>query len=497
MIIYIDRSAVPDTENISNDVFKYLLEKAKPEILRLDKLYNDYLGRVKEVIHEEKDPDEVKVNINYGKYVVDIVRGFFLGEPIKYDNNEISDEKPLFAAKGAVEASVKNGKVIKHEWDKVGKRENIDISPIISAYNSQTISKVDSKIGKYMGMFGNVQELLYASDEEEPKPKSAVILPQNCILVQDNSIEHRDIFFMVFEEREHVNNRQKYYAVTVYTDKTETYYESENLDTFMFTKGESKEHYFGFVPCVNYDNDDERQGDLEQVAPLSEAYSRLMSDRLTDKRKFIDSILALYGFELPDEDSKNLKENKLIDGVPTDARIEYIQRVFDENSVKILGDDLVRDIHKISMTVDMSDESFSGNVTGVALDMKFMPMGMLTKAKIRNMDEGLKRRFELYNAWLVTKGVMQPVSKNDIDVVFTIDMPSNLKETVEIVVQLEGRVDEQTLLALLPFVKDPAEMAEIMRKQKEENKKAFMDSFGNNNPSETDDKEEKTEVNNE
>jgi len=488
MVIYIDRAAVLDTENITDEVFKYLLEKADSEAERLNRLYEAYLGRN---IKPKNEKDEVNININYGKYVVDIVRNFFLGEPVKYDNNDSSDEKPLFAASGAVQASVKKGEVIKHEWDKIGNND-VDISPVISAYDDQMISKVDSKIGKYMGIFGGVQELLYASDDDVPKPKSAVIMPQNCILVQDNTIEHRDIFFMMFEKREHLN-KQDYYAVTVYTDKTERYYESSDLTSFMFSPSEARPHYYGAVPCINYDNDDERQGDLEQVVPLSEAYSRLMSDRLTDKRKFIDAILAIFGFSLPDDNSQSLKENKLIDGIPTDARIEYIQRVFDESSVKVLGDDLARDIHKTSMTVDMSDEAFSGNVTGVALELKFMPMSFLTKTKIRNMDEGLKKRFELYNNWLVKKGVMKPVSKNDVDVVFMVDMPSNLSETVDVVQRLEGRVDEQTLLALLPFVKDPAEMAEIMKKQKEENQKQFMDSFGSKNPTESVDKTEQEE----
>ena len=53
--------------------------------------------------------------------------------------------------------------------------------------------------------------------------------------------------------------------------------------------------------------------------------------------------------------------------------------------------------------------------------------------------------------------------------------------------KLEGRVDEQTLLAQLPFVKNPVEMAKIMKQQKEENKKQLMDSFGKSNPLENKD----------
>lgn len=322
MVIYIDRKEVPDVENISNAVFRYLIEKAQQEAVRYNKLYNEYLGREKTT---KVTKDEVKVNVNYGKYVVDIVRGFFLGEPVKYDNNEKSDDVTAYT-KGTEVKVNKKGKLVKHEWDKIEGKE-LDISPIMNAYDNQTISKIDSKIGKYMGIFGTAQELLYASDDTVPVPKSAVILPQNCILVQDNSIEHRDLFFMTYESRERVN-KMKYYAVTVYTDKTEKNYESTDLTTFMFTSYEPNPHYFGEVPCVNYDNDDERQGDLEQIIPLSEAYSQLMSDRLTDKHKFIDAILAVYGFQLVGDDESgseaisDLKENKLVDGIPTDGRIE-------------------------------------------------------------------------------------------------------------------------------------------------------------------------------
>ena len=477
MIIYIDRKSVPDVENISNEVFKYLLEKAQPEAERLDKLHQEYLGRVKKDYKPKEN--EVKVNVNYCNYIVKIVRGFFLGEPVKYDNNEQKTEKAFFSS-SPKEVSVKKGKVVAHEWEKVGEAK-IDISPVIDAYDRQIISKVDSKIGKYLGIFGNVQELTYASDDENPIPKSAAFMPQCCILVQDNSIEHKNLLFMTFEKRERINH-QKYYAVTVYTDKTEKEYESSDLTNFMFTAAAPKEHFFGEVPCINYDNDDDRQSDIEHIASLSDAYSGLMSNRLTDKNKFIDAILALFGFELPEGGKKDLKENKMIDGIPADARIEYVQKIFDEASVKILGDDLVRDIHKMSFTVDMSDEAFSGNITGVALGMKFMPMSYLAKTKILNMDEGLKKRFELYNNWLVKKHVMKPVSKSEIDVVFTIDMPSNLKELVDIVVALQGRVDEATLLSLLPFVKDPVEMAKTMEAKNKEKQKQYLDSFGNHNP---------------
>ena len=62
-----------------------------------------------------------------------------------------------------------------------------------------------------------------------------------------------------------------------------------------------------------------------------DAYNALMSDRITDKERFIDAILALYGFMLGDEDSKDadgktaaqrLKEDRLLE-MPADTKAEY------------------------------------------------------------------------------------------------------------------------------------------------------------------------------
>ena len=167
--------------------------------------------------------------------------------------------------------------------------------------------------------------------------------------------------------------------------------------------------------------------------------------------------------------NNNLAREKFLDGAPLDARAEYIQKTFDESSVQVLADALVREMHKMTMTVDMSDEQFAGNSSGQALKLKLLTMNLLAKNKMRRMEKGLKERFSLYNHWLVTHGDMAPVGVNDIDVVFTLSMPINESEIVQMVTSLQGIVDDRTLLSQLWFVRDPAEAAENIRRQKQEN----------------------------
>ena len=202
---------------------------------------------------------------------------------------------------------------------------------------------------------------------------------------------------------------------------------------------------------------------------LIDNYDELMSNRLTDKKKFVDALLVFFGMTLRDGDDEKLAQEKFLDGAPLDARAEYIQKTFDESSVQVLADALVREMHKMTMTVDMSDEQFAGNSSGQALKLKLLTMNLLAKNKMRRMEKGLKERFSLYNHWLVTHGDMAPVGVNDIDVVFTLSMPINESEIVQMVTSLQGIVDDRTLLSQLWFVRDPAEAAENIRRQKQAN----------------------------
>ena len=42
----------------------------------------------------------------------------------------------------------------------------------------------------------------------------------------------------------------------------------------------------------------------------------------------------------------------------------------------------------MTLTVDMSDEKFSGNASGQALKLKLLTMNLLVKNKIRRMERG-------------------------------------------------------------------------------------------------------------
>lgn len=437
MIVYLDRSEVPDLEQVPSGVIRWLIRRAELAEGRYDRLWRYYLGR--HDIFRQRKEGEVQVAVNYAKYVVDIALNYYLGRPVKYDPNQT---------------------------DALGRK--VDLSPLLNCYERQHIAEVDLAIGRTMGVMGDCLELCYASPGPNPIPKSARIDPRSGILVCDTTVEHAKLFALVWERREKITGEQ-YYFVTVYTDRTARDYICGNLDGESFKPvGEVRYHWFGGVPVIAYTNNDERQGDFEQILSLIDAYDGLMSSRLTDKKKFVDALLVFFGMTLAEGDEAKLAREKFIDGAPLDARAEYIQKTFNESEVQVLADSLVREMHKMTFTVDMSDEQFAGNSSGQALKLKLLTMDLLSRSKMRRMEQGLRQRLELYNHWLVVRGAMGVVDHSQVDVVFTPDLPINESEIVDMVCRLQGIVDDQTLLSQLWFIRDPAEAADNLRRQRQQ-----------------------------
>ena len=468
MALYIDRNELPaDLNSIPSGVLQFVIDEHRRERMRFDRLHNAYMGKN---FPQMTEADDISVCVDYPRYIVDTLCGMYLGDPVRYntaENDSITRN---------TKATVKDGAVVR--VDKI--QPIVDIEPIIEVYKKQSISDADTEIGRDIGEYGTAYELVYASDDPDPIPKSTVCDPRSSVMVRDTTVDHHKLFFMTYEQRKHIDN-SLYYAVFVYTANECISYYSDGIESpLSFDEIDRIPHYFGEVPAVEYRNNADALGDYETTLSLMDAYNKLMSDRLTDKSRFIDAVLFLYGMSLTEDQRADLKKYGLVDMLPPKsegAAAEYVQKALDEASVHILADDMVKEIHKQTMTVDMTDASF-GTSSGEAMKMKLLTMTMVVKNKIRSMERGLKKRFELYNRWLNVKGVMPIVNKEDVDIVFNISMPVNETQIVDIVTKLQNIVDDETLLSLLWFVKDPQATVEKVKQQKADAQAEYFDTFG-------------------
>lgn len=447
----------------------HLIQKHASGVERLRKLKAYYEGQHQ--ILEDKDREN-KLVCNHAKDIADTAAGYFLGNPISYK----SDEKDLTALTKALE--------------------------IAGADETDGDNALD------LSIYGVAYEYIYAmKDTTDLAVKN--LAPENTFVVYDDSIEQNELFAVYYYARKDDTDRTNtHYIATVLTQNYKWVLDIEQIDAPQALIEGPVEHHFGEVPLIEWMNNKLGIGDYELQIPLIDAYNALMSDRITDKEQFIDAILAVYGTLLSDEDSeeegdgkggedamKQLARRKLLE-LPDTSRAEYLTRTFDESGVDILRHALEQDIHKFSHIPCLTDEHFSGNTSGVAMEFKLLGIENITKIKTRYYRKGLRKRLRIFANWLLLnrQGV---INSDEVMAIFTRALPKNLLEISQYVNNLKGTVSRKTLLAQIPFVTDPDAEIKAVQEETEESirqqQELFKETGSENTPPEDDGEEERPE----
>ena len=439
---------LPKDTKIDNQVLNDVIDYNEKFKKRYDHLEYYYLG--KHDIFERKKDETLKNNkvmVNHAKYITDTNVGYLLGNPVDYQVANDNKGKPLY-----------------------------EIQPLLDEYKKQTINDLDTEIAKDVSIFGSQYEYVYANETAEPR--SCEIDNRNAIIVYDDTVEHNKLFGLIYKPV-YEGDKFQYWDIICIDKKEEVHYKS--YDKTLDKVGESKPHAFGDVPLICYKNNPEMIGDFEPVISLIDAYNLLQSDRVNDKEQLVDAILCLYGMDFDSEQAEQLKESRMLANIPTDGKAEYLIKTLQEGDVDILRQNLEKDIHKISMTPNMSDENFVGNSSGVAIRYKLLAFEQNIKNKERYMEKGLMERFKLYNNFLITRSKMNEVPVEEVDTVFKRNLPSNDFEISQMINNLADYVDAETLISQLSFIKDASEIVELKKKEDEDKPKSPYDvNFMNN-----------------
>lgn len=433
---------LPRDTKITNQVLNDVIEYNERYKKRYEMLADYYIG--KQAIMSRTKEDRLKNNkvmINHAKYITDTNVGYLLGNPVDYQ--------------------VSNG---------------YDIQPLLDAYKKQTISDLDSEIAKDVSIFGLQYEYVYANEQAEPK--SCEIDNQNAIIVYDDTVEHNKLFGLIYRPI-FKGETFKYWEIIYCDDKVVRTYKSYSKS--LNQVGQDQTHKFGKVPMIQYKNNPELSGDFEPVITLIDAYNLLQSDRVNDKEQLVDAILCMYGMDFDEEQAEMLKASRMLANIPVDGRVEYLVKTLQEGDVDVLRKNLENDIHKISMVPNMSDENFVGNSSGVAIRYKLLAFEQNVKNKERYMEKGLMERFELYNNYLVAISKMSEVPVEEVDAVFTRNLPSNDYEVSQMINNLADFVDSETLISQLSFIKDASEIVEAKKKEDEAKPKDPYDDLFKDN----------------
>lgn len=429
-----------DETALSKELIYKLIRKHTQERSRLQKLKKYYLGDHAILKHERrnKNAPNFKTVANHAKDIADTSTGYFMGNPIKYNNTAESD-----------------------------------LEPLLVAFDGAEIDQVDAQNALNMAIYGRAYEYIYAK-EGLTELDSTSVDPENVFLVYDDSIERKALFAVYYYEIKDDTKDATKYQAEVFTQNL--HYHIVLRDSSIGTTQNEKveEHNLGQIPIIEYRNNHFAIGDYEQQISLIDAYNSLMGNRVNDKEQAVESILVLYGAQLADnpEDAKEamkiLSEEGLLELQGDGARAEFLKNTLDENATEILRKALKEDIYTFSHVPNLTDENFAGNSSGVAMEFKLLGLEMITKTKEANYKRGLRQRIAIFTHYL---GMQQiALEAHSIVPQFSRGLPKNLLELSQIINNLEGKVSLRQLISLLPFVEDPDAELESLEEEKEKNK---------------------------
>lgn len=446
-VYYLPKGTEPTAQVIDNLLNGKIRKK---QIAHYDKL-EAYM--MNEAVSSRPAEHSLLAITNFARYISKTNVGYLLGNPVQY----------LVADK-------------------------YDIQAIVDLYRRQTIGKLDVELATDASVFGHAFERIYT--DENTDSWSTRVDPRNVILVYDDTVKHEKMFAIVYmpsydENGEEISDQ---FEATILTPTMIMERTLKNGELIGDEKDDAP-HSYGEVPIIEYQNSSDRIGDFEPVISLIDAYNILQSDRVIDRERLVDAILAFYGSDFTEEQRKELKDSRIISNIPEGGKIEYIIKNIDEADADVLRQTIATDIHKISMTPDMSDDNFAGNSSGVAILYKLLAFEQHIKDKERYFEDALMDRLRLYNNFLVAKSSMTNVPTEEIDAVFKRALPQNDLETSQMINNLVGAgiVDKETLAAQLSFVQDAKETVALAEAEAGED--MDLGNYGTDKPNENEDEE--------
>lgn len=242
---------------------------------------------------------------------------------------------------------------------------------------------------------------------------------------------------------------------------------------------------FKKIPIIYYSQE---YPEWYDVQGLIERYETLLSN-FADTNDYFGSPMVkvtgkVLGFAAKGEQGKVLQLDK-------DASAEYLQWDSAPEAVKLEFETLEKLIYSLTQTPNISFENMKdmGDVSGVALKLKFMDAHLKAENKIELFGEMFQRRINLIKSTIgniIDISLMEASNMLEIDPVFTPYMPKNVKEDVEVLSIATGGkpiMSQRTALENNPLVADvEQELARIEEEAAADTTRQQNEMFGSSNP---------------
>ncbi len=449
MAIIIDKDLLNSDGSISLALLSKCLANHAELLDRYNKLYNYYDGehRIKERTLSNSSLPNNKLVCNHAEYITDMATGYVFGVPISYSGEKVEEINELFTT---IDEDSHNNELA------------LDLS-----------------------IHGVGYELLFMNDDKVPYPELAVSSPLSSFLVVDDTVKHKPIFAVTYNEKKDIEDKNVGYDVIVYTDTKATKYSFKDLKDKNATMVGESEHFFKEIPLIEYKNNKTLKGDFEGVISLIDAYNLLQSDRVNDKEQLVDALLAVTGVSFGDDENemtataKLVKEIKILE-LPSDGDAKWLVKNLNETEIEVLKKSIKDDIHEFSKVPCLTDENFVGNASGIAMKYKLLGFEQLGRTKERYFKQGLRKRLKLIANVENTRA--KNIDPAKIDITMKRSLPVDDELAARIAQETEGFISWETRVKRFDEeldIDNERKLLEEENKKKIEQQQAAFGNFNN------------------
>lgn len=397
-----------------------------------DRLDRYYLGHhdILDEVRKTKRPDH-KLVPNYAKSLTETFNGYFMGVPPKISLDDDGSNTKL------------------QTW--------LNFNSFQDKLNEA--SKIVDIMGRsYMFMYQN----------EASKTCVTVTEPTNSFVIYDDTVAHLPVAYVRYSFDDHNQLSGRYYTRT----------QAFTIDT-AYQLQDAKINPIQAVPGIEFYANEERHGLFEPVMTLIDSFDKALSEKANNVSYFDSAYLLLLGLQFPHDDNDNpivnIDGNDMIiaeDADATQARVEFLNKPDSDGMQEHYLDRLSNLIYQVSNVVNLNDEAFSGNSSGVAIQYKLLPMLNLSATKERKFTQSLRKLFSRVFAM----GTVVDADPQDLMFKFIRNMPVNLADEADTAQKLNGIVSKETQLKNLSFVDDAKqEIKRMGNEQSEQVKQARVD----------------------
>lgn len=432
--MFINRDKIILEDGINYKILSSLIKQwQSKELPRLKKLGEEYNRQMSD-----------NIVINHAKYITDTITNFVFGKAVQYTN-------------GNSELYVENMVLIDED-----SHNNI--------------------LGKHQSIYGCGFEYIFINEED--MVDLAVLSPLNTMIIYSNDIVPKPIMGVYITENLDEEGAIESYNILAYTDTYVVEYQGKEIDKCVVTRLEP--HYFGRVPILECKNNEERKGDFEDLVGLIHAYEDLQTNRVFDKKQFVEKLLVITNSSLGDtleefEASKQiLKEGGILELESSDgatASAQFISQTFNEDQVETLKDALLEDIFRMARIPNLSDEAFGNTASGISLKYKLFGTETLASEKERQFKRTLRERLAIVNNIYTLKGGKMELS--DVDITMIRNIPTSKEEALSELQATEGILSLATRIARYDSEINVEEEIARLQEEKQFNMNLVSQQFGN------------------